>query len=436
MQLFFVPFVLKTQSLLSSFFELRRNPCRLQNMILAVGPGTPATAVMIPPTAAHLPSFASSASSASSVHSTSRDSDNENEDFKMEDDEDEEEEKEEKLPKGRAGWVRRPSRNRSGEDEKEEDEDDGDSDDDSDDDSDGDRDSRDRDAARRIVESTLLEWYGRDSGDDDSEEEDESDIRPSASSPVPSIRHGGCINTAAWLDCGWRLSTAGTSCDAVFSEECPTQLVTSGDDHLVKFWDVRHAMGMTSPLPGGYTTICPFSAPNCPDQDVARKSWKSHYAKTQSRRVAGSVLPLVTLQTGHRGNVFHVTPLINQPGKVATCGADGFLRLTDMETGDASVVVSPDCENDLERLLPVGLLSLRPGMCFSHHFLNKSTGLLCSERGLRRFDLRLPPREQPTESLLGGPFRACKACAVWSSPTTASSLEEGDSSYVFGMWTG
>ena len=41
-----------------------------------------------------------------------------------------------------------------------------------------------------------------------------------------------------------------------------TQLVTAGDDLLVKFWDVSHAMGMASPLADSYATICPFSAPD------------------------------------------------------------------------------------------------------------------------------------------------------------------------------
>jgi WD40 repeat protein len=279
----------------------------------------------------------------------------------------------------------------------------------------------------------LLEWYAADEGSENSGEEGEV-TTTTATTPVPSMRHGGCINTAAWLDCGWRLSTVGTSssCEAVLTDDCPTQLVTSGDDHLVKFWDVRHAMGTTSPLAGGAPTVCPFSAPHCPDQDETRRTWKRHYAKTKSPYLAGSVLPLATLQTGHRGNVFHVTPLHGKPGKVATCGADGFLRLTDLETGNATEVVSPEFEDDTRGLLPAGLLSLRPGMCFSHHFLSQNTGLLCSERGLRRFDLRLPPREQPTQSLLGGPFRNCKACAIWSPPTSTSSLEGGDSAYVFG----
>jgi WD40 repeat protein len=383
-------------------------------MILAVGPGTPASVLMT--SCASAPDLSSSSeSSSSSAESDSAESENENEEAeesKMEGDED----KPESRP--RARWTRRQR-------EGEGDEDDNDSDQD----------------AEQIVESALLEWYDASSAEEDSSAtmgEINSATHPSYTPPVPSMRHGGCINTAAWLDCGWRLSTGGgtsnNSCDAVETDDCPTQLVTSGDDHLVKFWDVRHAMGMTSPVPGGHATICPFSAPNgCSSQDAVRKSWKDHYTKTKSPHVAGSVLHLATMQTGHRGNVFHVTPLQGQPGKVATCGADGFLRLTDLETGDSTIVISPEYEDDIGGLLHAGLLSLRPGMCFSHNFLNQHTGLLCSERGLRRFDIRLSPREQVTHSLLGGPFKACKACAIWRSPTSESSLEEGASTYVFGM---
>jgi hypothetical protein len=395
-----------------ALFLINRNPHRLQNMILAVGPGTPASVVMNP----SVPAAQSSSSSSSSASSSSRsedvaasDEDNDSSDEgdgMEEEDSDEEdsdvEEQEESRPQGRNRWVRR---NQNQHDDF----------------------SDSSTSAQRLVESTVLDWYASDS---DSEPVDGPAMgkNTTKAAPVPSMRHGGCINTAAWMDCGWRISTSGHAIEAVPSEDCPTQLVTSGDDHLVKFWDVREAMGSTTPLSGGFSTLCPFSAPECPNQEGAHKWWKDHYAKRKTQQIAGTVLPLATLQSGHRGNVFHVTPLTGKPGKVATCGADGYLRVTDLETGDSSVIVSPEFEDDL------GLLSLRAGMCFSHHFLNKNTGLLCSERGLRRFDLRLPPREQPTRSLLGGRFRACKACAIWSSPESASSLEEGDSVYVFGTF--
>lgn len=123
--------------------------------------------------------------------------------------------------------------------------------------------------------------------------------------------------------------------------------------------------------------------------------------------------------------MFHVTPLRGQPGKVATCAADGFLRLGDLETGQSRVVVNPEFGDNH---------SLRSAMCFSHHFLSRNTGLLCSERGLRRFDLRISPREQETRSLLAG-SRGCKACAIWSSSKASTAVEEGDSAYVFGKFT-
>ena len=101
--------------------------------------------------------------------------------------------------------------------------------------------------------------------------------------------------------------------------------------------------------------------------------------------IAGSVLNLATLSSGHTNNVFHVTPLYAQPGKVATCAADGFLRPADLETGNSRVVVSPEYDDGIAGLFRAGLTSLRSGMCFSHQFLSQNTGLLCSERGLRRF---------------------------------------------------
>ena len=110
-----------------------------------------------------------------------------------------------------------------------------------------------------------------------------------------SMKHGGCINTVSWLDCGWRVSTVShedahphhhnrystehegfisssasyssnnfspqQSSDDIYTtpprrrprrdsglvaslcpSEYPTQLLTSGDDHLVKFWDVRYVV--------------------------------------------------------------------------------------------------------------------------------------------------------------------------------------------------
>eukprot|EP00980_Cylindrotheca_fusiformis_P027985 scaffold22575_cov141-Cylindrotheca_fusiformis.AAC.16 len=388
-------------------------------MILTVGPGTPASVVMTP-SSSESPSSSSSSSSAASSppsHSEGRgdasDIEEDSSENESRSEEEEHGENEERIePQGRSRWERRQIRNRN--------------------DTESDDASNGQQVAESALESALLDWYA-----DGSESESDYGYNLSgnpkmAPVPVPSMRHGGCINTAAWMDCGWRVSTAGNQPESLPCEDCPTQLITSGDDHFVKVWDVRHGMGSTNPLPGGCSTICPFSAPtNCPRREDSRKRWKEHYEGRKTQHIAGTVLPLAVVHTGHRGNVFHVTPIVGKPGKVATCGADGFLRVSDLQTGDSSVVVSPEFGDDLDGLLPAGLLHLRAGMCFSHHFLNQNTGLLCSERGLRRFDLRLPAREQSTQSLLGGRFKACKACAIWSSPETSSSLEEGDSVYVF-----
>ena len=390
-------------------------------MILAVGPGTPASKL---PHAQ--PSVTYSSDSESSDSSTSAASEipiavQEAHRLSSENEDDDDDRQAQSRLTARSRWLRRSTEE---EEDEEEDDDQGDSD--------GDEGSAEE------TYGTAIQWRGIDASDD--EEDDEEDDQRSESesqsqnnpyAPVPSMRHGGCINTAAWLDSGWRLSTAGSSCDSQATEECPTQLITSGDDHLVKFWDVSQAMGISSPLAGGTSTHPPFaSVPQCNSSNKSVvQSWKAQYKNSQ-QAPSGSVVPLCTLHTGHRGNVFHVTPVVGQPGKVATCGADGFLRMTDMESGQSRIVVSPEYDDDVNGLLPAGLLSLRSGMCFSHHFLNAQVGLLCSEQGLRRFDLRLPAREQPSQSILGGPLRACKSCAVWSDST--SQLEEGDSSYVFG----
>lgn len=251
----------------------------------------------------------------------------------------------------------------------------------------------------------------------------------------PSIRHGGCINTACWMTCPWQLSSGKghSSNSAPFSvaqHECPTQLITSGDDRLVKIWDVKDAMGMTSPLEGGWDTYTPFANTPKPDAHAARKSWKAYHRERLSEAMPGSVVHLATLVTGHRGNVFHVTPVKHLPGKVLTCGADGTLRLSDMETETSTIVT-----NLGER----SHFIFNSTMAFSHVSLTENTGLLCSEEGLHRFDLRLPPREQDRRSLLSGvgePFTRdyCKSCAVWSPYTQRTDGDKSahwESSYVF-----
>jgi hypothetical protein len=106
----------------------------------------------------------------------------------------------------------------------------------------------------------------------------------------PSIRHGGCINTAAWLssDCGWRLSVRSNDNDAVVhaleTEELPTQIVTSGDDRLLKVWDVSEAMGSTSPLAGGTATLTPFSSSSANSNLYEyRERWLSFHDSRQKK---------------------------------------------------------------------------------------------------------------------------------------------------------
>lgn len=253
---------------------------------------------------------------------------------------------------------------------------------------------------------------------------------------MPSMRHGGCINTACWLDCPWRLSTAGSAAPQSITEshETPTQLMTSGDDRLIKFWDVRNAMGMASPLPGGWDTFAPLAFGTDPNIGTPErhKAWKNHYQRSDAFKVAGSVNLLATLTSGHRGNVFHVTPIGGTPGKVLTCGADGYLRICDLHRETSAVVINPFAEED--SMDPYG------GMAFSHQLMSKNTGLLCSERGLHHFDIRLSPREQHRQSLLKSHQNAysisssrnttCKACAVWS-PFRAPNDDTAEHTMVF-----
>ena len=319
-----------------------------------------------------------------------------------------------------------------------------------------------------------------------------------------SMKHGGCINTASWLDCGWRISTAShedahpydmfyneglfrsssysanESCYSTpvrnkqsrndglafttYPSEYPTQLLTSGDDHLVKFWDVSQSMGSTSPLPGGSATVSPFCSPRVPMKPTSEllTTWRHHVHPTDidnctdpsdrrhKRHLPGIVHPLLTLSTGHRGNVFHVTPVPNTPGKVLTCAADGFVRLTDVEinatsspagrsrgrsnstsstsiAGEAStIIISPEYHNENGETGPA--FRFRDSlMCFSHHFLSSNVGLVCSERGLLHFDLRLSPNSQKRGSLIEELSTTCKSCCVWRDYNVDS-----DSAYVFG----
>jgi len=310
-----------------------------------------------------------------------------------------------------------------------------------------------------------------------------------------SMKHGGCINTAVWLDCGWKISAVShedanpyqmqrhligddflSSSDSysannylpevspystpqhkrglaapIDPNEYPTQLVSSGDDHLVKFWDVAASMGSTSPLSGGSSTVTPLSSQRMPIKACSElvDNWRSSSTTIENhkRYLPGVVHPLVTLPSGHRGNVFHVTPVPHSLGKIATCAADGYLRLMDVETtsspqarnrsnsttsassntGEAStVIISPQTDDGEESFRFHHSL-----MCFSHHFLSSSVGLVCSERGLLHFDVRLPPRSQKRGSLIpelskGG----CKSCYPWRLGEESNSGMI-DSAYVF-----
>jgi hypothetical protein len=148
------------------------------------------------------------------------------------------------------------------------------------------------------------------------------------------------------------------------------------------------------------------------------------------------VVQLASMASGHRGNVFHVTPIDKQPGKVLSCGADGFLRLSDIQSEISSVVVYPILNDDSDDEYS---FVIHAGMAFSHQLLTANTGLLCRERGPHHFDLRLCPREQQQQSLFqssspknhaGSRFRSmsCKACAVWSPHDGGA---DGDPVYIF-----
>jgi len=344
-----------------------------------------------------------------------------------------------------------------------------------------------------------------------------------------SMKHGGCINTVSWLDCGWRISTVShedarprdiycygdeegfLSSSSSYSSnnhdmystpprpksrygcgnggsltaqplaptEYPTQLLTSGDDHLVKFWDVSQSMGSTSPLPGGSSTITPFSSPRVPMRACAElvDAWKNHgegyYSSsstvgTHRRFLPGIVHPLLTLSTGHRGNVFHASPVPHALGKVATCAADGYLRLLDLEVHSSSfsssprnrsnsivssssnagnessaVVISPEYQTT-ENGESDSFRFRNSLMCFSHHFLSAHVGLVCSERGLLHFDLRLPPRSQRRGSLVPELAGTCKACFPWRRGSAGGGGVEGlsdgthleTSAYVFAGGSG
>ena len=290
-----------------------RNPRRLQNMILAVGPGTPASVCWRSSGDSDDDEDASSSSSSSednvlqfNVNDNNDDSsddavdsveyrrlaeaaaemetqdnndsmdddDDEDDDIELQQESSQEEEKEEdedeQQEEGRGFTSRFRLRRRR-------------------------RSSNIAGAARFLARRLELRrrLLLEDENNQDSDDDDMEDHRAVVTSHHnvrsrhyhPSIRHGGCINTAAWLDCPWRLSTvneqqgrimasSSSSFEVVADARCadyPTQLVTSGDDRVLKFWDVRDAMGGSSPLPGGYDTLCPFFNPHKTRHD--RNQW-------------------------------------------------------------------------------------------------------------------------------------------------------------------
>jgi hypothetical protein len=470
------------------------NPTRLQNSILVVGPGTPASTVQFSAKAKSNKmnhqgrdndneeggnEESSSSSSSSSSPSSSNSNSNSNSDEN--DDEEQEEDEEQDNSSNEEEHSEERERNRMDED-----------DDDDDEDTDA-EDAEDEDAEESDDDDSGSEGfyeYMRNNGDSDDEDlssQEEPDLngRTRSRTMLTSMRHGGCINTSAWLtsDCGWRLSTTNNGVHAVESTEIPTQVVTSGDDRLLKVWDVAEAIGNTSPLAGGMSTWTPFSSSlsRINDDyygykerwqsfvDARRRNDDGEYGCSGDYHPPGTVRLLTSVSTGHKGNVFHVTPLKGRPGMFATCGADGFLRLVDVErscsndgganrsssgSGSSSTaVVHPmyddDTRNNPRLFDPENPLAFflrnSSGMCFSHTMIDDSdVGLLCSEKGLIRFDLRLSPREQSTKSLLPRTarssgsmvrsMRSCKACAVLP-VNTDGGLGKGNgggSTYAFG----
>ena len=146
------------------------------------------------------------------------------------------------------------------------------------------------------------------------------------------------------------------------------------------------------------------------------------------------------------GNVFDAKAIPNSPGQLLTCAADGTVRMTDVHinatsspaarnrgrsnsTSSASIaaeasttIISPEFHSENEELRFRDSL-----MCFSQHFLNDTVGLVCSERGLLHFDLRLPPSSQKRGSMIEELSATCKSCCVWKQYN-----EDSDSVYVFG----
>ena len=270
---------------------------------------------------------------------------------------------------------------------------------------------------------------------------------PSASqrSWVPVIRHESCINTACWLDVPWRLSLNSAKLPTtVETWEASTQIITSGDDHMVKFWDVRHAMGSISPTTGGWDVFSPFATADFP----ASTNMTSSHVESKNQMPSGAVIPLATVVSGHLGNVFHVTPVPSTPGLVLTCAADGQLRSCHVERNQSSnLIMRPMVPSD-EDSDSDDYYMMHMGMAYSHQLLTASTGLLCSDRGLFRFDMRVSPRDQARRPFKLIPSKrhgwrsyasSIKACAVWSPSLGTDQARKNhfvDSNYVFAGGSG
>ena len=281
----------------------------------------------------------------------------------------------------------------------------------------------------------------------------------------PSIRHDGCINTASWLHVPWQL--VSSSIDTLTSGqnyvpqsstsrayEIPTQLVTSGDDCMIKVWDLKNSMGTISPLDGGWDTFSPLTLSSKTDvgSDETYKSWNNFYdERNDDSKIAGSVQLLASMHSGHQANVFDVQPLLHKPGKFLSCGADGFLRLSDLESSSSAEVFNPGMEVVEGVTFPLlSMESFNDRMAYSFQLLTQDTGLLCSDRGLYHFDMRLRPSQQshvsiyqPRSCFDSFHSKCCKACAVWNphqyreyGAYPAYSENKMESKYVFAGGSG
>jgi WD40 repeat protein len=188
----------------------------------------------------------------------------------------------------------------------------------------------------------------------------------------PSLRHGGCINTACWL--------ADTDDhDARAAAPPPTKIMTSGDDRLLKIWNVKEAMDLA--WENGWDSFAPLTA----------NSIRAHaLPKRRATTLPGTVELLHTFRTGHHGNVFHITPLRRQGSQqlqALTSAADGALRLVDEQRST--------------------LILQSEGMAYSHLVLTDHTGLVCYDNGLNQYDLRCSLHSQPDAIITGMPIKAC-----------------------------